>query len=155
MADEDFVPMNFIYAGLRLGKDKKPLMVLIPMQSDGVWAEERWFSWDKKRRVVGGIYKGASFSATKGRFVTSIYTGEDIDDTSKITMWEAETAETNTRIKAHKLEGDARRHGVIVEAMTPLRELYTKAMSAGDYSGAHALETAVVQALRKPYKENE
>lgn len=154
MAD-DFVSMRFVYAGLRTGRDKKPIMALIPMHDSGEWDQERYFAWDKRRRVVGGIYKNAAFSPTQGRFGASIYTGEDIEDPSKITMWEAETAETTTKVKAFKLENDARRQTIIMETLEPLRELYTKALSVGDYSGAHALETAVIQALRKPYKKED
>jgi hypothetical protein len=155
MLTDELVPMRYVYAGIRLGADKKPFVELYPMHDDGALEEGQWYQWDKKARSIGGIYKGGSFSTSKASWRQGIYTGEKVEDESKIIMWEAKNTEALTRLKSIKLEGDARKQATIIETLAPLRELYTKAMSVGDYAGAHALETAVIQALKKPYRNKE
>lgn len=154
MLTDELVPMRYVYAGVRIS-DKKPFVELYPMHDDGTLEEGQWYQWDKKARSIGGIYKGAEFSLKSSKWRQGIYTGEKLEDESKIIMWEAKNTEALTRLKAIKLEGDARKQATILETLEPLRELYTKAMTIGDYAGAHALEMAVMQALKKPYRKKE
>ncbi|EPH9902636.1 TPA: hypothetical protein SL602_005399 [Pseudomonas aeruginosa] len=146
---EEFIAQDFVYAGRRLLKSGKmggEVFVVI----GGALGERMLFDYRTlKGKVVGGIYRGASFSADQVRDLSKAsYQGQWADDLARMD-WRVRDEAAESEQRTDKLEADAKRTHEIEELLLPLRKLYASYSQRNDYGGKEALEAAVLRALRR------
>jgi hypothetical protein len=150
---DELVERDFVYAGVRVGKDFK-IDCLFLLKPDGTLGDERMFKADRKGKSIGGIYGGAKFNDRQATFPKfPKYKGEFKKAPDKLVEWHALDDEAESHYKEQALEKNAKAKDVIANALEPIRRIYTAAASRGDYHTAMAIERAVAVALRKPVKD--
>jgi hypothetical protein len=145
----EFLPRDFVYTGRRLlkgGKMGAELRVIVA----GELGERMLFECRLlKGRAVGGIYRGATFSAEQCRDLSkATYQGMWADEPARID-WRVRDEAAEAEQRSDKLEADAKRAHEIEELLLPLRKLYASYSQRHDYGGKEALEAAVLRALRR------
>lgn len=157
MSEENFVPRDFVYAGRRSLKGDKIGHSVYPIADDGKTLQAECLYVLKARfsAVIGGVYTGATFAETKSRGISEArYVRSWPDHEAKI-EWEALDTAAATDAKWRRLESDAGKLSEIDALLLPLRERLTAMRKRGDYTGAHALENAIMMSLHKPPREGE
>lgn len=153
MSEENFVAKDFVYGGLRVS-NKERFVAIIQIKEDGtISTNEQLYPYKRNRdRVVGGVYRGATFSDSKVR---------GLDDVSFVSVWkngedkmrlEALDYEANHIYKRLSLEKNADKMTEIEKIMLPIRQQYTAMIKRGDFHGASAFKFAVTEAITKPVK---
>jgi len=148
-ADAEFAAQDFVYTGRRLLKGRKmgaELRVIV----QGELGPRMLFDYRSlKGKAVGGIYRGATFSANLCRDLgKATYQGMWADELARID-WRARDEAAESEQRTEKLEADAKRAHEIEELLLPLRKLYATYSQRHDYGGKEALEAAVLRALRR------
>lgn len=146
-------PAPFVYAGLRVGIGNTLVEQLHPLRGNKL-GEPMFFTANRKRRrrVVGGVYEGASFSETQASGLDAAryareWTGADAG--ALLAEWTAKDEGASIEMKTLKLEADALKVNAIAAQLRTLRLAYAALRGRGDHSGCAALEGAVLRALRR------
>ena len=144
-----FVSDDFVYTGRRKLKSGKMGGEVIVIAGDAL-GERMLFDYRTlKGKAVGGIYRGASFSADQVRDLSKAsYQGQWADERARID-WRVRDEAAEAEQRTEKLEADAKRAHEIEELLLPLRRLYASYSQRHDYGGKEALEAAVLRALRR------
>jgi hypothetical protein len=133
MSTEKFVSKDFVYAGRRLTGENKVADCIYVVEASGKLGEKMLSLAEKRKRVVGLVYTGATFSATSAKGVASARYAREWPDKAARMEWEALDQEYEVMNKARRMEADAKTMGVIETQMLPLRELYSGYIQRGDY----------------------
>ena len=155
---DDMVPARFVYTGLRRGRNGKMCISLCVIEESGTkLGEERWFPNDKgwARSVTGGIYKGASFSATQAMNVPRSEYVTQWPDKAMREEWQATEQQAIAADRTAKDEAKVGRTTDIERDLHSLRKAYESMGARGDWAGQASLEMAVMRALRKPLRSFE
>lgn len=150
-------PKDFIYIGMRAGS-KGPVVGVIVI--DGpmplVLPEPKYFASDArwKSRSVGGLYRGAKFSATQmldaqAQYINEAGLAEDR------WQWRAEHDAYLTGVKRERLEEKYRKDNDVARMLLPLRKAMQTARKRCDWTEVQALEEYFLRALRKPLDATE
>lgn len=153
---EDFRSKDFVYCGFRYSS-KKLWIAIRELNDDLSLGSEAIFEYKKNRdRIVGGIYRGASFSQEKIRgldgqleFIKRWHIQGDL------IQWHAAHDRAASLNRSAKLEKDADKVREIEKVMKPLRVLFDNCRKRNDFAGMDALQEATVRALRTPLRKSE
>lgn len=150
-----FEPSDFVYAGRRILKGGK-IGVAIHRINDALLAVEMVFnSKHLQGNVIGGIYRGASFSTSQADGLGNAkYVGR-WENAVDLIGWRArdEAIEADTRLA--KLVADAKKLNELETLLLPLRKLYATYTRQYDNAGKESLEQALIRALRSPPRKSE
>lgn len=146
---DEFIAQDFVYAGRRLLKGGKMGGEVFVVTGSAL-GERMLFDYRiLKGKAVGGIYRGASFSADQVRNLSAAsYQGLWADDLARLD-WRVRDEAAESEQRTDKLEADAKRAHEIEDLLLPLRKLYAGYSQRHDYGGKEALEAAVLRALRR------
>lgn len=151
-------PAEFVYLGVRQGQDNKPRVSLAVIQENGKLSPTRVYSMTKefKRRVIGGVYKGARFDEDHAMYGAPAAVFDRLwPDADQRAIWQALAQDEEDNMAVRRIETDERRISEIDKAMIPLRKIYHAAVKRGDLPGAYAVERAIVRSLHRPLRVNE
>lgn len=149
------VPADFVYAGRATISSGRLGDVIVWVEINGTLAAELTYNAGAKKRVIGGVYRGAK--RAPGSVIglnTARWTGDNYrgpDHANLIMGWQARDSAEMAAARLIALEADKAKASVIEDTMRPLRALYTNYSDRGDWSGMRALESAVQNALRRRY----
>lgn len=154
MADKasELVPMDLIYTGARQG-EKGPVASMIPINpANGERERERCFTWSAKwkKRAVGGLYRGAKFSATQmlaGPLDFIHISGTETERWN----WRAHHELAMRSDSRAKIEERFRKSDEIAHLMLPLRRHFQRA----SFYDQQAIEQMFLAALHKPLTAEE
>lgn len=157
--ETDFKPRDFVFTGLRLDTKNNLYASLVVLNEDDT-VDRPWsfdVSTDKqwRKRIVGGVYRGALFNETKARGLSLSVWTKQWPDTSQRIDWQARHDETLEIERSLKLEKDAGRVSDIETQMLALRKLYAGYVKRYDTTGMRCLERAVIAALHSPPRKSE
>lgn len=154
MTDE-FTPRDFVYAGARTLSDRTLGAAIHFIDSDGKLGSQMLFAAKSCRgRVIGTIYRGASFGGDQVQNLSrAIWAGRLDDDRPELIDWEAKDKAAKVDDRTRRLEKDAKKRSAIEDALLPIRTAFWAARKRGDYEGARAIEQAILMALHKPVKD--
>lgn len=139
---------DFVYAGHRVTVQGKAADCVYPIEN-GKLGPRMLFPAERRKRVIGGVYTGASFSDTAASGIASSEYVREWPAAEPVIEWEVRDEEAETELKGRKLERDAGAQSVIERALRPLRDMHADYVGRGNYSSANALEVAVLRALRR------
>lgn len=128
---EEFIAQDFVYAGRRLLKSGKMGGEVFVVAGSAL-GERMLFDYRTlKGKAVGGIYRGASFSADQVRDLSKAsYQGQWADDLARVD-WRVRDEAAEAEQRTDKLEADAKRVHEIEELLLPLRKLYASYWGLG------------------------
>lgn len=149
MTEAEYVACDFIYAGRRLLKGGRVGVIIFREVTPGRLDDGALYDGKEfKRHVIGGIYRGATFSSTGSRGLsTAAYAGRWAVVENCID-WRARDEATESELRTAKLAKDAQKVHEIEAILLPLRKLYAGYAKRRDSAGQEALEEAVLRALR-------
>lgn len=151
-------PAEFVYLGVRQGPDNKPRAALAVIYENGNLSPTRVYAMTKdfKRRVIGGVYKGARFDEDKAMYGAPVAVFDRLwPDAEQRAIWQALAQDEEANMAVRRVEADERRISEIDKAMIPLRKIYHAAIKRGDLLGAYAVERAIVRSLHRPLRDAE
>lgn len=152
MSDEEFVPKDFVYSGLRLSV-KNTLIACIRLLEGGKLGEELCYDSKLfKGRVIGGVYTGALFG-DKAVKLSKIHYTKKWDDWIAVEGWTAQDQAAQGELKYLRMEEKERKTSELDKALLPWRKAYSTYIRQHDMLSAEALVHMVTRSLRKPYKE--
>ncbi|MEO5774699.1 MAG: hypothetical protein ABIQ32_11360 [Sphingomicrobium sp.] len=154
---EQFEVCDFIYCGVRQIIGGKLGDCVLPLLADGTRATRLFARKGNKgsRRVVGGVYAGAKFSAEQASGLDAARFVRRWDNADDVMRWEAADGQAEDAIRTKKLEADAGRISEIERVLLPLRRVYHAHRRQNDHSGMEALRAAVQRALSTPPRVSE
>lgn len=149
-----YIERLFVYCGLRYNQE---LDVLIqPLDDSGALLAPQLYSYKRGRdKVLGGIYKGASFYEGGVRGLDDAVYVDTFDNRDELISWQAKHEEAKLKDRALKLEANAKKISEINRILAPLRKVHSSFISRRDYAGAEALEASVLRALRMPLNKTD
>lgn len=152
------IKKDFVYIGHAILSDGKLGISLRPVGEDGKLEEVMSFEPKNGRRnptVIGGIYRGASFSPERIHGLGDVtFTGDRWQDKEQRVLWQAASDDAEEKIRARRLEKE--QGNEIEELLLPLRKQYASAVKRFDYTTRETLERAVLRALKTlPRKDEE
>lgn len=146
------LPMDVVYLGKRWANDKKLVVVFAPLLSEGKLGEEQWYTFKQAMdKVVGNIYRGASFEGSTAYGLTTMrWTGDRWPVVEDRMRWDALDTAAAVAKKQQTLEAKSKKSKPLEECLLPLRKLYDNARRRGDRIECEAIVQAVLVAIRKP-----
>lgn len=148
--EESFVEKDFIYMGRRMDTSYK---VSGAIQVDG---KTRIYGIKNLRhKVIGGIYRGASFTENRVMGLADAKYKGRIEDRELIVTYEARDMECMRTQADRKHEADDKKGSEIGDALLNVRKAYARAVKFHDFGLMHALERSVVQWLKIPPAKGE
>lgn len=155
--DQQYRPALLVYAGEREGVKGTRLVAYCELVNDAVDATEKLYEWKRGRdRVIGGIYKGAEFTVD-GQQLRGLdflqYAGR-IEDQERIIGWQVRNDQAVQFRKSKAYEAEAK-GSELERILLPLRIAHARHYDRYDTYSAHALEQAVLKALRVRPRKSE
>lgn len=158
-AASPLIERHFVYMGVRMGAGDKKLIaigLLAPGNKDEVDGDPLIFEWKRTRdHVVGGVYRGAKFSATQAAGLDRARRDGTWEDRGAVALWEAKEQAVLADLASRKLEADQKRVGEIQRRMLPMRRQYADLLKRYARADMEAMERAVMAALRTPPRSYE
>lgn len=151
MAEEELVPKDFVYCGLRLSNKDTLIGKIVFIDADGNLGEPALY--ERKMfpgRVLGGVYTGASFGNSAARGLQKVIYQKKYDDWMQIQKWVGEHEQAQFEYKCIQLEKKMAKEDDLAKALIPWRKLYTTYVMQHDMLSAEALVQRVKRILRKP-----
>lgn len=153
--DEQFTAQDYVYCGL-VFFDNSLSIVICQINEQGELERESYYDYKKSRdKVIGGIYRGASFSDTSARGIDKATYQGYYSNKEKIISWKARNDQARAKERTAKLEKDAKRINEIDTIMLSLRKIYAGYRKKNDYAGMEALQNAVLRSLHTPIRQSE
>lgn len=152
------VPMDFVYAGKREGRDGKAYDE-IWIVHEGAKLGRKWmFKAERATRLIGAIYTGARFDDAAGMaygLKDARWTGKRWSDAVDVTRWQLAHDDDEALMARKRIEANEDRSSMIEQALRPIREVMDAARKRGDYATVHGMQDAVIRALHKPVMAKE
>lgn len=146
---ENYEALDYVYCGRRLLANGKLSVAVRPISPSGELMRELHFSHSRKNeKTIGGVYSGALFSESSVQGLGNVQYSRRWQDKEDLIDWQSRDGEAECRIRASKLEADAKKISEIEHGMLFLRRQYENYRKQRDHAGMAALEGAVVRALR-------
>lgn len=153
--ESEFQPFDFVFAGRCDAIGGKTGVVIHRVVEGKLGQQAVYEAKNLKGRVIGGIYRGASFSPDHVRgLVESQYVGR-WPDKSDCIQWRARDEAHEAKRRLAKLEADAKKINELETILLPLRKQYAVYARQYDHAGKESLEQAVMRALRSPPRKTE
>ena len=151
----NYEPRLFVMCGARVGMSGRAFEVGI-LADDETIQKTMVFKSDRNTpSVLGGVYKGASFSDKGISGINRISFVRRWKVEADIIEWQALDAQAKEHYAAQKLEKDAARGDEILRQLVELRRSYQAMAARGDYAGCAALKAAVISRLSVPLRKYE
>ena len=107
--EPECIARDYVFAGLRIGSDGKPLVAICQVIDGKLGAESHYPAGLLKGRVLSGIYRGALFYQGGSRgLVNAIWTGR-WDIASDNIGWKACHDAAEASIRLAKLQADSKK----------------------------------------------
>lgn len=152
---EEFLPFDYVYAGRRTLKGGKPGVEIYRLVDGQLGGSSVFEAKALKARVIGGIYRGATFSDQSARGLDTVTFVDRWKDPAACIDWRARDEAAEARQRLIKLEADAKKINEIEAILLPLRRRYATYVRQYDNAGKYALEQAMLSALRAPPRSTE
>lgn len=153
--EQAFLPSDFVYAGRRILVGGK-VGVAIHRINDARLDEEMVFNNKQLQgHVIGGIYRGASFSTSKANGLGNATFVGRWEVAIDLIGWRARDEAIETQTRLAKTVADAKKVNELETLLLPLRKLYATYTRQYDNAGKEALEQALIRALRSPPRKTE
>ncbi|MBM3105576.1 hypothetical protein IIE18_10535 [Pseudomonas sp. V1] len=153
----DQVERDFVYLGRRQGQDKKVYGFLAQI-SDGALGKSAGYELKAMNRfVIGGVYRGASFSESSVFNLNAAQLVNTWADTAEVIDWQAKDTAVDSDLRYQKLVGETKRRNQrqLEATLLPLRRVYASHHRRRDVASMEALERALLAALRSPLRPEE
>jgi hypothetical protein len=146
---KEFVERDFVYIGKSIADDGKVYCGNAIVNEDCTLEKTKWYGYKKKMdRIVGGVYRGASFSENTAKGLEQAIWRTRWHDQGDVIKWQADDEKVEVEIRSKKMEKDEGRISELEKILLPLRTQYESYRSRHDCAGMEALEKSMLRALK-------
>lgn len=153
--DQPSVALDYVFAGRRRTVTGKLVAVIRKIIGDTLEKDELYDAKLLKGKVVGCIYRGATFHEGGSKNLKEAAFIGYWKDSESIIQWKALDEVVESAERQAKLESDAKKINEIEQLLLPLRKIHSGYNKRYDHAGKEALEQAVLRALRSPPRKSE